>query len=142
MTEMLKYVSSFLSSHLHLTILSWQGHKLMGQVSSIYTYKIEAFATSTILHISTNFLINFLTLFLSCRLPDKFFSCSFFSSLNSGLLPFFFFSMSKSSPLLSFYISSLLLSTMIKIKILPLKKKKKLLHSSTYHYETQNGFEV
>ena len=45
--------------------------------------------------------------------------------------------MSKSSPLLSFYISSLLLSTMIKIKILPLKKKKKLLHSSTYHYETQ-----
>ena len=45
--------------------------------------------------------------------------------------------MSKSSPLLSLYISSLLLSTMIKIKILPLKKKKKLLHSSTYHYETQ-----
>ena len=40
---------------------------------------------------------------------------------------------------LSLSTSSLLLSTMIKIKIRPLKKKKeeKLLHSSTYHYETQ-----
>ena len=88
----------------------------------IIIIKTETSTTSTILHINTNFLM----LILSRRLPDKFFSCSFFSSLKFEL---------RSTPLLSLLnvevlplslsISSLLLSTMIKIKIRSLKKKKK-----------------
>ena len=101
----------------------------------IIIIKTETSTTSTILHFNTNFLM----LILSRRLHDKFFSCSFFSSLKFEL---------RSTPLLSLLnvevlplslsISSPLLSTMIKVKIRSLKKKKKiLLHSSTYHYETQ-----